>query len=56
MEARAHSVINSLSQAGWISEGNLNNLKQIYSAEIKSQDGEVLGRINPCFDLSKSLK
>ena len=56
MEARAHSVINSLSQAGWISEENLNNLKQIYSAEIKSQDGEVLGRIHPCFDLSKSLK
>ncbi len=56
MEARAHTVINALEQMNWVTKENIKKLKQIYPAEIKSQDGETLGRIKPCFNLSKCLK
>ena len=51
MEARAHTVINALKQLNWITTDNLKSLNQKYPAEIKSQDGEILGRIKPCFCL-----
>ena len=54
MEARSITVIEALLQLKWpdvnkLSSGTLNN---IYIKKIKTQDGEILGEIRPCFSIS----
>ena len=54
MEARSITVIEALLQLKWpdvnkLSSGTLNN---IYIKKIKTQDGEILGEIHPCFSIS----
>ena len=54
MEARSITVIEALLQLKWpdvnkLSSGTLNN---IYIKKIKTQNGEILGEIRPCFSIS----
>lgn len=50
MEARSFAIINSMLQLKWLDKKEiLSNPKNIYIKDIRSQDNEVLGRIEPCF-------
>ncbi len=53
MQARSFVVINSLLQKKWLEPDRLfsNPLKKIYTKEILSQKGEILGEIFECFSL-----
>ncbi|MCD7878752.1 MAG: asparaginase [Candidatus Gastranaerophilales bacterium] len=54
MEARTNVVTQALLQIKWLDTNNVfsSRLNNIYNGEIKSQYGEILGSIMPCFNIN----
>ncbi len=55
MEARSIAVISALSQLKWLKDESCSRLNKLYTKEILSQDGDILGMISPCFNITKQM-
>ena len=52
MQARTNVVINALIQLKWpISINETGQINNIYTKNIITETGEIIGEIKPCFDL-----